>query len=162
MPPGAERDSPARLSSWFWDVEGALQGKPELLIPWLNAERGDDGDEIVATVAAPKRGARWALLLHASLSASLPAKLAALSEATGLPPARACIAAPGLLLLDASQIATRRARLHDCLPAAGGLRDCLPTLLRRAPRLLASKPESLRQAIDELRSELDAEVECQE
>ncbi len=68
MPPAAGSDSgPARLSSWFLDAEGALNGKPELLIPWLNAERGDDEDEIVAAVAAPKRSARWVLLMHASL-----------------------------------------------------------------------------------------------
>ena len=68
MPPATGSDSgPARLSSWFLDAEGALNGKPELLIPWLNAERGDDEDEIVAAVAAPKRSAWWVLLMHASL-----------------------------------------------------------------------------------------------
>jgi hypothetical protein len=100
------------------------------------------------------------LLLHASLPASLPAKLAAISEATGLAAERVVVSAPTLLLLDASQLAARVARLRASLPAEGGLRDALPSVLRRAPRLLCKQPERVGGAFETLRATLPAECDA--
>ena len=88
------------------------------------------------------------LLLHVQLSETLPRKLAALTEATGLTAERACAAAPGLLLFDHEQLEGRLARLRNGLPDE--LAIALPSMLRRYPRLLARRPETLRNAYDAL------------
>ena len=97
------------------------------------------------------------LLLQSSLPRSLPSKFEAVSAATGLPTERACYAAPALLLLDATKLSERLDRVSACLPE---LSEQLPSMIRRAPRLLGYRPESLRAALDELHALLPPECDA--
>lgn len=98
------------------------------------------------------------LLLQSSLPRSLPSKFEAVSAATGLPVERACCAAPALLLLNATKLSERLDRVSECLPEE--LTAQLPSMIRRAPRLLGYRPESLRAAFDELHALLPPECDA--
>ena len=85
------------------------------------------------------------LLLHTNLNETLAEKLRVLTSATGLPVDRAVSAAPALLLLESGTLGQRLGQLQSALPEVD-----LPVILRRAPRLLGLRAESLRMALDEL------------
>ena len=79
------------------------------------------------------------LLIHTQFNASLHSKFRQLQRVTGLSASRIAIAAPSLLHLDAGGLATRVNGMQAALPGVQ-----VSVILRRAPRLLSSKPETLR------------------
>ena len=78
------------------------------------------------------------VLLH-DLPATLPTKIEAVSRVMGGSVGTVVAAAPALLLVDHTRLATRRERLQELLGGAN-----VSSVLRRAPRLLGRSEESLR------------------
>ena len=85
------------------------------------------------------------------LKPRLSEKLAAISGATGLPAEVAVSKAPTLLLLNETTLHARAEGLQAALPKLD-----VPSILRRAPRMLCSKAETLRSAFDGLREDFAA------
>ena len=85
------------------------------------------------------------LLQQASLRESLPARLRALVTTTGLAAERVASTAPALLLFSEAALLKRADELRATLPELE-----LPSILRRAPRLLHLRAETIREAMDEL------------
>ena len=112
--------------------------------------------EIVASLvcAAPS------LLLHVRLRETLPAKLTMIERETGIQASRVASLAPAQLTLDPTAVAARTRRLREVLqPELAFDADTWRGILRRTPRLLSYKPETLRARLDGLCRELPAEVE---
>ena len=100
------------------------------------------------------------LLGHAQLQETLPLKLATIERETGLDATQVALLAPSLLNLNEGSIHTRCERLleslHELQLDAEGLRS----VLRRAPRLLHYKSETVRASFDELCRQLPADADA--
>lgn len=97
------------------------------------------------------------LLMHTRLSLTLPLKLRALADATGLTAERIAATAPALLLLDVNRLDTRLSGLRSALGPQNAPQ--LASILKRAPRLLACNPETVHANLAQLQCMLPAGVD---
>jgi hypothetical protein len=100
------------------------------------------------------------LLGHAQLQETLPLKLATIERETGLDATQVALLAPSLLNLNEGSMHARCERLQESLHELQLDADGLRSLLRRAPRLLHYKPESVRASFDELCRQLPADADA--
>lgn len=119
------------------------------------------------TAALPRRGSVVSLLsgapslvLHTRLNETLPSKLARLEEVLGLESSHIARLTPSLLVLDAASLDARLERLTLALPELELDAPKLRSLMRRAPRLLAWRPESVRANFEALQALLPAEADA--